>query len=142
MRYYLISLRIDNYKQLASSNYSVVGLPEYSRMVEKIQPGDKIVLYVGKPTTGIPGIIEATSSMFVDHSLLWDDFFPKRIHAKPYIMLPEGTSVSMREVKNGLSFIRPELKKFGVYFMQGIRELSCADYTYLYEKVVACQNEI
>jgi len=41
----------------------------------------------------------------------------------------------MKEIKNGLSFIRPEVKKFGVYFMQGVRELSEENYNYILRKV-------
>ena len=141
MNYFLISLRYENYKQLCESNFSEIGLPEHSRLVETIVPGDRIVLYVGKPKSGIPGIIEATSSMFISRTMLWDEFFPKRITAKPFLMLSDEEFVSMRNAKNGLSFVRPELKKFGVYFMQGIRKLSEADYNYLYEKVKNYGNE-
>ncbi len=142
MHYFLISLREENYQQLVSSGFRLVGLPEYSRIVERIQPGDIIALYVGRPASGIPGFIEATSPMFMDHSLLWDDYFPKRIHAKVNYMLPQGCFVPMRDIKNGLSFVRPEVTKFGVYFMQGIRELNKSDFDYLYEKVVNFTYEI
>lgn len=140
MNYYLISLRKDNFKQLKENGFSLVGLPAYSRIVESIRPGDKIVLYVGKPISGIPGIIEATSEMYYSDSWLWDEFFPKRINATPYKMI-DDSFVPMRDIKNGLSFVRPEIKKFGVYFMQGIRKLSDSDYAYLEEKVGEMSNE-
>lgn len=41
----------------------------------------------------------------------------------------------MRDIKDGLSFIRSEVKKFGVYFMQGLRELSEEDYNFILRKV-------
>lgn len=43
--------------------------------------------------------------------------------------------VSMKEIKNGLSFINPDAKKFGVYMLQGLRKLSEEDYKYVLKKV-------
>jgi hypothetical protein len=46
----------------------------------------------------------------------------------------------MKEIKNGLSFIDPIVKKIGVYLMQGLRKLSEEDYKYVLEKV-KCNHE-
>lgn len=135
MKYFIVSLRYENFLQLKESGYKLLGFPEFSRKIEYTKPGDKFILYVGSGKSLIPGILEATSEMFVDRNLIWDDYFPKRIHTKQYIVLDEKKYVSMREIKDGLSFIRPEVKKFGVYFMQGLRELSEEDYNYILRKV-------
>ncbi len=141
MRYFIVSLRFDNFLQLKESNYRVIGFPEHCKMIESVQPGDKFILYIGSGKSLIPGIIEASSEMFWKSDLIWDDIFPKRIKAKEYLMLQDDKYVSMREIKNGLSFIRPEVKKFGVYFMQGLRELSAEDFKYIYGKVAEKSNE-
>lgn len=54
---------------------------------------------------------------------------------KKYIILSDDNYVSMKEIKNGLSFINPDIKKFGVYMMQGLRKLSEEDYKYILKKV-------
>lgn len=59
----------------------------------------------------------------------------RRGYRQSNIVLDEKKYVSMREIKDGLSFIRPEVKKFGVYFMQGLRELSEEDYNFILRKV-------
>lgn len=135
MKYFIVSLRYENFLQLKSSGYKLLGFPEFSRKIEATKPGDKFILYIGSGKSVIPGILEATSEMFIERNLIWDDYFPKRIHTKEYITLDEDKYISMKEIKNGISFIRPEVKKFGVYFMQGLRELSEEDYNYILRKV-------
>ena len=141
MSYFLVSVRYDNYLQLKETDFKLIGFPAYSKRIESIEPGDKFILYIGSGKSLIPGIIESTSQMFWSTEFLWDDIFPKRIKTKKYIMLNQNNYVSMREIKNGLSFINPDVKKFGVYFMQGLRELSEEDYSYIYKKVAEKANE-
>lgn len=131
----MVSIRLDNFLQLREAGYNMLGFPKYSRMIESVKPGEKFILYIGSVKSKISGILEATSEVFIKKDLIWDDYFPKRIYTKQYIILNDDMYVSMREIKNGLSFIRPEVKKFGVYFMQGLRELSEDDYLYLLKKV-------
>ncbi len=131
-------MRLDNFLQLKDTGFNMLCFPDYSRMIESIKPGDKFILYIGPGGLQIPGILEATSEVFIKNDLIWDDYFSKKINTKKYIILNNDTYVSMQEIKNGLLFIRPEVKKFGVYFMQGLRELSEDDYLYLLKKV----NEI
>ena len=135
MKYFLVSLRYDNFLQLKNSGYKLLGFPKFSRKIETVKPGDKFILYVGSGKSIVPGILEAKSEMFIERNLIWDDYFPKRVSVQKYILLDDEKYVSMREIKNGLSFIRPEVKKFGVYFMQGLRELSEEDYNYILRKV-------
>lgn len=56
-----------------------------------------------------------------------------------HIVLAKDKYVSMKEIKKGLSFINPGVKKFGVYLMQGLRKLP-EDYKYILEKV-KCNHE-
>ncbi|MCM1235259.1 MAG: EVE domain-containing protein [Ruminococcus flavefaciens] len=135
MNYFLVSLRYDNFKQLQESGFEVIGFPEHSKMIESVKPGDKFVLYIGSQKSLIPGVVEAASECFWDNELIWDDIYPKRVKMKVDIMLKPENYVSMKEIKNGLSFINPEVKKFGVYLMKGIRKLSEQDYSYIMEKV-------
>lgn len=51
------------------------------------------------------------------------------------MILDKKQFLNMSEIKNGLSFIDPEIKKYGVYFMMGIKQLNENDFQYLYEKI-------
>lgn len=133
--YFLVSVRYSNFEQLKNNDFKVIGFPEHSKMIESVLPGDNFIIYIGSGKSVIAGIVEATSECYWDTELLWDDIYPKRVKMKKYIILPETKYVSMKEIKNGLSFINPDVKKFGVYLMQGIRKLSDSDYKYILEKV-------
>lgn len=135
MNYYMVSLRQSNFQQLLEHDFEVIGFPEYSKQIEMVKPGDKFVLYIGSGKSMIPGIVEATSECYWDNELLWDDVYPKRVRMKKHIILSDDKYVSMKEIKNGLSFINPNVKKFGVYMMQGLRKLSEEDYKYILKKV-------
>jgi predicted RNA-binding protein len=112
MNYYLVFLRYDNFIQLDETDFEVIGFPEHSKMIESAKLGDKFILYIGSNKSLIPGIVEATSECYWDNELIWDDIYPKRVRMK-IVMKPEDY-ISMKKIKNGLSFINPEVKKFGV----------------------------
>ena len=44
--------------------------------------------------------------------------------------------VEMRLIKDGLSFIKPEVIRFGVYFMNGLKKLKIEDYDYIYKHCI------
>ena len=140
MNYYMVSHRQSNFEQLIEHDFEVIGFPEYSRQIEQVKPGDKFVLSVGSGKSMIPSIVEATSEYFGDNELFWDDIYPKRVRMKKNIILAKDNYVSMKEIKNGLSFINHDVKKFGVYLVQGLRKLSEEDYKYILEKV-KCNHE-
>ena len=136
MQYFLVSLRKENFEKLKESNFDMIGFPEKYRLIDRIELGEKFVLFVGSGKSLVVGILESTGKIYRDNNLFWDDYFPKRVKTKVHIILEEEKYVSMRQIKDGLSFINPDVKKFGVYLMKGVRKLSEEDYKYLYEKVV------
>lgn len=140
MQYFLVSLRYENYCKLLESDFELIGFPGKYTLIDSIKQGDKFVLYIGSGKSLIPGILEADGELYWDNEMLWDDIFPKRVKTKKYKILEENF-VSMKEIKNGFSFIKPEVKKFGVYFMKGVRKLSEEDYKYICEKVDEIYNE-
>ena len=96
--------------------------PEFSRKIESKKPGDKLIIYIGSGKLLIPGILEADRREFVERNLFREHYFPSRVQTKHCIVLDEKKYVSMRKIKDDLSFIRPEVKKFCVYFMQELRK--------------------
>lgn len=134
-RFYIVSVRYENYKQIREDHFSRIGFPGKGKRPDDIKIGDKLVLYVGSRKSIVVGVLEVTSKMIWSNELVWDDIFPKRFETKPILVLPEKKGVDMRDIKNGLSFINPSIKKFGVYFMTGLKEINEDDYIYIYEKL-------
>ena len=142
METFLVSLRISNYQQLLENYFKEIGFPDRYTLIDNIQPGDKLVLYIGSGKSLVAGILEVTSNIYWNNELIWDEFFPKRVTTMPQIILPMNKAVDMRKIKNGLTFINPDIKKYGSYFMKGVRKLSLQDYEYLKEKILEANNVI
>lgn len=135
MNYYLVSLRYENYEVIKEEGFSIMGFPNRSQIVESVEPGDKLVLYIGSRKSVIAGIVEATSEFFLDNELLWDEVFPKRINIREYKILKPQNFIPIKSLINGLSFVDETKKRYGLYFMQAIRKLSKEDYKLFYDVV-------
>lgn len=135
MNYYLVSLRNENYEIIRQNGFSIMGFPERSHIVEGVEPGDKLVLYVGSRKSVIAGIAEVKSKFFYDNELIWDDIFPKRIRIKEYRILEPHQYIPIRSLINSLSFVDKTKERYGMYFMQAIRKLSDEDYKTLFDAV-------
>ena len=131
-QYYIISMRYENFHQIRDDGFSMIGFPKSSLMAKKLKIGDLLVLYIGSRKSQLAAILEVNSEMIWENDLRWDDFYPIRYKTKPIIVLNPNNYLDMRKIKNGLSFINPEIVKFGVYFMSGIKRISYEDYKYLH----------
>lgn len=136
MKYYLVSLRYENYEVIRQNGFSIMGFPERSHIVEAVEPGDKLVLYVGSRKSVIAGIVEATSKYFYDNKLIWDEVFPKRIKIQEYKTLKMQNFIPIKSLIEGLSFVDETKERYGLYFMQAIRQLNDEDYKLLYDEVI------
>ena len=132
MQGYIISLRKDNYESIKNSGYSMVGFTESCRIVEAVEPGDVLIMYLASGISKFVGTLRVKEKYYWDNELVWDDIYPKRLKTEPIDILSPETGVDVRLIKNDLSFItNKEMKKFGVYFMQGIRKLTSKDFDYI-----------
>ncbi|GEM_PF-1902014 len=134
--FYIVTLRYDNFLQLKDNDFSLIGFSERSKIAEKLKQGDKLVIYIGSRVSKIAGIIEINSTLIWDNDLIWDDIFPKRYKTNKVIILDPEKYVEMRLIKDGLSFIKPEVIRFGVYFMNGLKKLKIEDYDYIYKHCI------
>lgn len=132
MNGYLISLQKNNYESIRNSGYSIVGFTKRCHMVDDINPGDMLIIYVASHISKIAGILKVEEKVYWDTELIWEDVFPKRIKTSPYAILPTNDWIDFRAIKDDIEFIsNKKTPKFGVYLMQGIRKLSRHDYEYL-----------
>ena len=132
MNGYIISLRKDNFENIRDSGYSLVGFTEHCKIAEKLQPGDQLIIYVASGISKFVGVLEVSEKYYWDTELLWDDIYPKRVKTAPKIILKDDKWVDVRKIKDSINFItNKENPKFGVYFMQGIRKLTEADYEFI-----------
>ena len=131
IQHFIVSVRYENFKQLRDNGFKLIGFPEASVMAKHLNIGDRLVLYIGSRKSQLAAILQINSEMMEKYDMTWDDFFPTRYETKPLIVLPKNQYLDMREIKNGLSFINPEITKFGVYFMSGLKRITDDDYNYL-----------
>lgn len=132
MQGYIISLRKENYDSIMKSGYSVVGFTSSCKIVEKVEPGDILIMYLASGISKFVGTLRVKEKYYWDTQIIWDDIYPKRLKTEPIDILSADSSIDVRNLKNDLSFItNKEIKKFGVYFMQGIRKLNTEDFEFL-----------
>lgn len=76
------------------------------KTVQRVRPGDYLLCYL----TGISrfiGVLEATSSGFIDHAPIWkDEDFPARLHVKTVAILTPETAVPILQLREILSFFK------------------------------------
>ena len=124
----------DNHAATRELGFSVIGIKERNRKrAERIEPGDRIVLYLTKEMT-FGGSIIVTSGMFEDRTPIWPgkpgnpDPYPWRFETKPEIELSPDDHVPAEELKDDLEHIRkwpPEHWKLA--FQGQIREVGEGD---------------
>lgn len=98
MLHYLVTLRKDNFEVISELGFSMIGFSERSHIAEKLEPGDRIIIYLsGK--SAIVGEIEVKSKFYWSNELLFDDIYPKRVDMKKICILDEKNYISMKAVK-------------------------------------------
>ena len=132
MSYYLTSLRKENFEVLEKNGFSTIGFNEKSRMADRLNNGDIIVLYIGSRVSKIAGYIVVDSKCYWDNDMIWDDVFPKRIKTFPSCILKN--MIDIREIVDKLSFVRNK-QRFGMSFMSGLRSLPELDGKFLIKEI-------
>ena len=128
---YIVSMRYQNFQKVKENGFSYIGFPERSVLAKHLNVGDLLFLYIGSRKSKIAAMVEVDSEMIWKNDLIWDDLFPTRYQIRPISVLPPDHYIDMRSIKNGLSFINPEIERFGVYFMSGIKKITDEDSKYL-----------
>jgi predicted RNA-binding protein len=122
MKYYLTSLRKENYEVIENNRFSLIGFNERSQIADKLEVGDTIIIYICSRVSKIAGYVIVTEKSYWDTNLIWDDVFPKRVKIKPGIILHD--KIDIRKMIAILSFVK---NRFGMSFLAGLRELPEAD---------------
>lgn len=124
----------DNHAATRETGFSVIGLKERNRKrAERIEPGDRIVLYLTKEMT-FGGSIIVTGEMFEDRTKIWPgkpgnpDPYPWRFDTKPEIELSPDQHVPAESLKDTLEHIgKWPAEHWKLAFQGQIREVGQAD---------------
>ena len=126
MKYYLSCLRKENFDIIERHSFSIIGFHENSHIADELEPGDRIIIYVGSRISCFAAVVKAKSKVYWDNKLIWDDIFSKRVKISEYITLNRNDLVDVRDILQELSFIKNK-KRFGMNFMSGLRRLPLED---------------
>jgi len=136
MKYWLYVLRKENYEKTKEDKFSLIGFPErYLKTAKEMSKGDKVVLYLASGISKIAGIIEIKSHYYESNEWIWDDTFPVRLKARPYIILSKDKFLDMRILKDKLNFIKNK-QAWRNYFMQTIKKLDEKDYKIIEQNIL------
>ena len=124
----------DNHAATRERGFSVIGLKERNRKrAERIEPGDRIVLYLTKEMT-FGGSIIVTGEMFEDREPIWPgkpgnpDPYPWRFETEPEIVIGEDSHVPAENLKDDLEHIQKwPAEHWKLAFQGQIREVGEAD---------------
>jgi predicted RNA-binding protein len=135
---------LENFRATREHGFSVIGAKERRRrMAERIEPGDRIVLYI----TGLQafaGIIRVTGEMYEDRAKIWPgkpgqaDAYPWRFETAPELVLAEPDWVAAESLKDELEHIRKwPAEHWKLAFQGQLRTVSDADAALLMARMQA-----
>lgn len=130
----------DNHAATRELGFSVIGIKERNRKrAERIEPGDRIVLYLTKEMT-FGGSIIVTGEMFEDREPIWPgkpgnpDIYPWRFETRPEVELDPDCHVPAETLKDDLAHIRKwPAEHWKLAFQGQIREVGEDDAELLVE---------
>ena len=109
MNYYLSCVRKENFEVIQNRNFAVIGFHANSHLADKLEPDDRIVLYVGSRVSCFSAILEVKSKVYWDNELIWDDVFPKRVKTSPFMILKKEEWIDVRGILGELSFVKTSI---------------------------------
>ncbi|MCX6388015.1 MAG: EVE domain-containing protein [Solirubrobacterales bacterium] len=137
----------DNHTATRETGFSVIGLKERNRKrAERIEPGDRIVLYLTKEMT-FGGSIIVTGDMFEDRAKIWPgkpgnpDPYPWRFPTEPEVVLSPDQHVPAERLKDTMAHIQKwPADHWKLAFQGQIREVTNADAKLLLKSLRAAQS--
>jgi len=137
----------DNHTATRETGFSVIGLKERNRKrAERIEPGDRIVLYLTKEMT-FGGSIIVTGDMFEDRAKIWPgkpgnpDPYPWRFPTEPEVVLTPDQHVPAERLKDTMAHIQKwPADHWKLAFQGQIREVTNADAKLLLKSLRAAQS--
>ena len=137
----------DNHTATRETGFSVIGLKERNRKrAERIEPGDRIVLYLTKEMT-FGGSIIVTGDMFEDRAKIWPgkpgnpDPYPWRFPTEPEVVLSPDQHVPAERLKDTMAHIQKwPADHWKLAFQGQIREVTNADAKLLLKALRAAQS--
>jgi predicted RNA-binding protein len=133
---WIVTISQDNLQE--TLKHKLIGLPEARRKVAKrIQPGDTVILYIGKKRAGQGGprasvsefgpVVKVTGEEFFSDTPIWKSKSGERFPSRLPISIVSQGRVKAPDVISRLKFPQGK-QKWGLYFLTGVRELSEEDY--------------
>ncbi len=137
----------DNHEATRATGFSVIGLKERNRKrAERIEIGDRIVLYLTKEMT-FGGSILVTGDMYEDRKKIWPgkpgnpDSYPWRFPTEPEVVLEAEQNVPAEKLKDKMEHIQKwPADHWKLAFQGQIREVSDADAKLLLKSLRAAQR--
>ena len=137
----------DNHAATRDIGFSVIGLKERNRRrAERIEIGDRIVLYLTKEMT-FGGSILITGDMYEDREKIWPgkpgnpDSYPWRFPTEAEVVVPPNAHVPAEKLKDKLEHVGKWPAEHCKLAFQGqIREVSDADAKVLLKALRAAAN--
>ncbi len=137
----------DNHEATRDTGFSVIGLKQRNRKrAERIETGDRIVLYLTKEMT-FGGSIIVTGDMYEDREKIWPgkpgnpDEYPWRFPTEPEVVLESEQNVPAEKLKDKMEHIQKwPADHWKLAFQGQIREVSDADAKLLLKSLRAAQR--
>ena len=139
---WILTGSLENFRVTREYGFRVIGAKERRRrLAERIEPGDRIVLYV----TGVQafaGIVQVTGEMYEDRSPIWPgkpsnpDAYPWRFETEPEAVLEEDDFVPAAELADQLEHVRKwPLEHWHLAFQGQLRRVSDVDARLLEDRI-------
>ncbi len=102
---------LENFRISRARGFDLAGMKSrHRRKAEKVQPGDRVILYV-TGVMGIGAICTAAGTYFEDHEPIWkgkkeDETYPFRFPITPDLVLEEEQFVPIAELVPQLDYVR------------------------------------
>ncbi|CAB4867188.1 unannotated protein [freshwater metagenome] len=137
----------DNHTATRETGFTVIGLKERNRKrAERIEPGDRIVLYLTKEMT-FGGSITVTGEMYEDRKKIWPgkpgnpDPYPWRFPTEPEVEIDPESHVPAEKLKDKMQHIlKWPVDHWKLAFQGQIREVSDADAKLLLKELRAASR--
>ena len=131
-RFWLVCIEPDNFDaDLASGSFDTIGVKQRMlRTLEKLSPGDKVVVYI-KRLAQFGAILEVTGSAAIDNSPRWpvlSEEYSARVSCKPVKVL-RGDRIDARPLYSRLEvFTQYPAKHRTLALRNGITEINESDF--------------
>ena len=128
MKYWMFIITEENWKTVKETN--IIG-SDYKDKIEKIDIGDKIIVYIKNPHCKITGLYEVLSRFHDNSKFFKKGVYAFRLKLKPLEILDKP--IDFRKLISKLKFIKNKQKWYlHLYGIRGVKELSKMDFDLIF----------